>query len=170
MAGTPRIVALDPRRRYVARMAGGVVGAGSVIFSAVLLVGARGRGDDAGLWLLALLPALIAATVITLLVHQLRRVRLVLSDHGVEYHAFGSSVRASWDAIGALGPVAHGVFTGDGLHLSGAVERHAPLLLRLSGLAIPERGIPLAPFVTPLRGSWLEFELRRRAPALQRPS
>lgn len=170
MAGAWRIMGLEQRKRRMLRLSGSVVGGVAVAFSAVLLVAARGRGDEAGLILFALVPALAGAAVVTLLVHQMKRVRLVLSDEGVEYHAFGSSIRAGWDAIVGLGPVTHGLFTGDGLHLRGSVDRRAPLLLRLSGLATPDLGIPLAPFVAQLRGSWLEFELRRRAPALHGPS
>lgn len=147
------------------RVVAGSIGGLGLAFSATLLFSSLGRGPDIPRMALALVPALLAALAVTVLMRQMERIRLVLSEEGVEYHAFVASVRAAWDAVESLGPVTHGLLTGEGLHLRVADARSA-LLLRLGGFGGPRHGIPLAPFVLPLRGSWLEVELVRRAPRL----
>lgn len=161
-----RVVHLDSRRSRQLRTVAAFVGALGVATSAALLTMGSGFTDEPARLLLALLPETAAAIVVTLMVRQITRVRLVVNDEGVEYHGFGASIRARWDDIVALGPVAHGPLMGHGLLVRNAMHR-ASLFSRLgAGRGGPALGIPLEPFVMPVRGSWLELEMRRRAPRL----
>lgn len=147
------------------RLVAAFVGAVGVTTSAAMLALGGGPEEDATRVVAALLPVLATAIVVTLLVRQIARVRLVVSDDGVEYHGFGASIRARWGDIISLGTVTNGPLMGYGLLVRNATESTSPLL-RLVGGTGPGRGIPLEPFVTPVRGSWLELEMRRRAPRL----
>lgn len=170
-ARPPRIVRLDARRARQLRLMAAFVGALGVATSAALLAIGSGPASDPIRLVAALLPEIAAAIVVTLLIRQIARVRLIVTDDGVEYHGFGGSIRARWDDIVALGPVANGPLMGYGLLVRDAKERGS-ILSRLGGTRVgdgrgePERGIPLEPFVMPVRGSWLELEMRRRAPRL----
>lgn len=176
VAQPARVVRLDARRDRQLRMMTAFVGALGVATSAALLALSNGAESEPIRLVAALLPEIAAAIAVTLMVRQIARVRLIVSDEGVEYHGFGASIRARWDDIVALGPVANGPLMGHGLLVRNAKERGS-LLSRLGGAGGaggtggggPTRGIPLEPFVMPVRGSWLELEMRRRAPRLGVP-
>lgn len=152
---------LDPSRRRGVRLIASVVGVVGVGFSAALLL--LGSDGDALTMGLALVPEVIAAALVTALVRGASTARLEILETGLEYHAWGTFVRARWDDIAALERVAHGPFAGDGLRLRNRPEIRGSLIARFIA---PTRGIPLAPFVLPLAGSWLHIELRRRVPHL----
>jgi len=156
-----RVVRLDPSRRRGVRLMAGVVGAVGVGLSAMMLL-MGGDGDTLRMGL-ALVPVSIAAVIVRILVRGAASARLEILESGLEYHAWGTFVRARWDDIAALERVAHGPYAGEGLRLRNRAEIRASLVARLIA---PTRGIPLAPFVLPLTGSWLHIELSRRAPHL----
>ncbi|MDQ3493333.1 MAG: PH domain-containing protein [Chloroflexota bacterium] len=170
-ARPPRVFPLAAGRARQLRLMAAFVGALGVATSAALLAMGSGPASDPTRLVAALVPEIAAAIVVTLLIRQIARVRLIVTEDGVEYHGFGGSIRARWDDIVALGPVANGPLMGYGLLVRNAMERGS-LLSRLGGTRVgdgrgqPERGIPLEPFVMPVRGSWLELEMRRRAPRL----
>jgi hypothetical protein len=135
-----------------------------------LMVAAAHAAAEIPQYVAALSPAVIGAILVTLVALQRQRIRLRLTDEGLEYHAFGAAVRASWDDIVALTHVEHGPFAGFGVTLHRAVVMPASWAARcwrLIGVRAPSNAIPLSPFAGRNRGSWLEMELRRRVPSLQ---
>jgi uncharacterized membrane protein YeaQ/YmgE (transglycosylase-associated protein family) len=163
-----RVVRLEPSHAHGLRMMATVIGIAGLATSALMVAFAHATTELVQ-YLTALVPAVAGAVIVTVVVLQRDRIRLRLTEEGLEYHAFGAAVRARWEDVVALAHVEHGPFAGMGVTLRRVAEGPASLpcrIWRLVGIHPPKQAIPLSPFVGLTRGSWLEMELRRRVPTL----
>jgi hypothetical protein len=163
-----RVVYLERSHARVLRIIATVIGIAGIATSGVMVAFAN-TATDIPQYVAALLPAIAGAAIVTVVAIQRKRIHLRLTEEGIEYHAFGSAVRARWEDMVALAHVEHGPFAGLGVTLQRVVVAPVSLagrLWRLAGIRAPVRAIPLSPFVGIARGSWLELELRRRVPSL----